>query len=186
VRRPGTWPLFRPIVRWQFDRLASVWEAIKREDYLAPYEAALARVNGAVTDVLDLGTGTGGGARVLHERFRDARVVGADVAPQMLAEARKHAPDLTFVEGDAARLPFDDASFDVVAQNNMIPFLDELRRVLRPRGWAVLAFSSGRETPIWVEPGVLRRELEGRGFTDFAEIAAGRGIAVLARRGKAH
>lgn len=153
---------------------------------MAPYEAALAGVDGPARDVLDLGTGTGVGARLLHERFRCARVVGVDVAPEMLAEARKHAPDLTFVEGDAARLPFDDASFDVVAQNNMIPFPDELGRVLRPGGWAVLAFSSGPETPIWVEPELLRKELESRGFADFAEIAAGRGIAVLARRPDAH
>ena len=36
--------------------------------------------------------------------------------------------------------------------------------------------------PTGVEPAVLRRELGRRGFTDFAEIAAGRGSAVLARR----
>jgi ubiquinone/menaquinone biosynthesis C-methylase UbiE len=104
----------------------------------------------------------------------------------MLEEARKHAPAVEFVEGDAARLPFDDASFDIVAQNNMIPFLDEVARVLRPEGWALMAFSSGPETPIWVEPAVLRRELGARRFTDFAEISASRGVAVLARRGKPH
>jgi hypothetical protein len=54
--------------------------------------------------------------------------------------------------------------------------------VLKPGGWTVYAFSSGPETPIWVEPEFLHRELERNGFVDFAEIAAGRGIAVLARK----
>lgn len=151
------------------------------EDTLAPYEAALARISGPVERALDVGTGTGAGARVLRDRFGEAEVVGTDVSDAMLEEARKHAPELEFVPGDAADLPFADGSFDLVAHNNMIPFLDEVRRVLRPGGWTVFAFSSGPETPIWVEPARLRRELERRGFTDFAEIAAGRGVAVVAR-----
>jgi ubiquinone/menaquinone biosynthesis C-methylase UbiE len=108
--------------------------------------------------------------------------VGVDVAPAMLEEARKHAPTIRFQQGDAANLPFGEREFDLVAHANMIPFLDETARVLRPGGWTVFAFSSGAETPIYVSPSRLRRELERRGFTDFAEIAAGRGTAVVARR----
>lgn len=152
------------------------------EDTLAPYKAALAQVPGPVGRALDLGTGTGAGARAIRERFADADVIGADLSAQMLAEARKHAPEIMFVQGDASDLPFDDASFDLVAHSNMIPFLDEVARVLRPGAWTLFAFSSGPETPIWVEPERLRVELERRGFTDFAEIAAGRGSAVVARR----
>jgi ubiquinone/menaquinone biosynthesis C-methylase UbiE len=186
VRWPWLWPVFRPAMRSQFDRLASVWEGMRLEDTLAPYEAALTRISGSVQDVLDVGTGTGAGARALRARFGDANVVGVDVSEPMLAEARKHAPELTFVAGDAADLPFEDGSFDVVAHSNMIPFLNETRRVLRPGGWAVFAFSSGPETPIWVEPERLRTEFARRGFTDFAEVAAGRGVAVVARRAGAH
>jgi ubiquinone/menaquinone biosynthesis C-methylase UbiE len=151
------------------------------EDSLASYEAALERTPGPIER-----TGTGAGARVLRKRFPEADVVGADIAPEMLAEARRLAPDITFVEGDAAELPFDDESFDLVAHENMIPFPDEVARVLRPGGWALFAFSSGPETPIWVSPERLRKELERRGFTDFAEIAAGRGNAVVARRADRH
>jgi ubiquinone/menaquinone biosynthesis C-methylase UbiE len=186
VRWPWLWPLFRPVIRRQFDRLASVWEGMRLDDTLAPYEAAFARVVDPVRDALDVGTGTGAGARALRARFAGANVVGVDVSQQMLEEARKHAPGLTFLTADAAKLPFGDESFDVVAQNNMIPFLDETKRVLRPGGSVVFAFSSGPETPIWVEPDVLRRELERRGFADFAEVAAGRGVAVVARRAQRH
>jgi ubiquinone/menaquinone biosynthesis C-methylase UbiE len=182
VRWPRLWPLFRPLIRRMFDRIAPVWDATLLEDSLASYEAALERIPGPVERALDVGTGTGAGARVLRARFPSAEVVGTDLAPEMLAEARRLTPGLTFVEGDASRLPFDNESFDLVAHENMIPFLDEVARVLRPGGWTIFAFSSGPQTPIWVEPHRLRSELERRGFADFAEIAAGRGAAVLARR----
>jgi ubiquinone/menaquinone biosynthesis C-methylase UbiE len=155
---------------------------MRQADTFAPYSAALARVGDSVERALDVGTGTGGGARVLLDRFPQAEVVGVDVSPGMLDEARRLSPGVSFVEGDAAHLPFANESFDLVANANMIPFPDEVGRVLRPGGWTLYAFSSGPETPIWVEPKVLRRELERRGFTDFAEIAAGRGVAVLARK----
>jgi ubiquinone/menaquinone biosynthesis C-methylase UbiE len=182
VRWPRLWPLFRPLIRRQFDRLAPVWDAMRMEDTFAPYEAALERIPGPIQRALDVGTGTGAGARRIAKRIPDAEVVGVDVAPGMLAEARRLAPELSFVEGDAAELPFEADSFDLVANANMIPFLDEVARVLKPGGWTLYAFSAGSETPIWVEPAVLKRELERRGFTDFAEIAAGRGKAVLARK----
>ncbi|HEX7255709.1 MAG TPA: class I SAM-dependent methyltransferase [Gaiellaceae bacterium] len=184
VRWPALWPLFRPLVRRQFDRLARVWAGMRQPDTTAPYEAALDRVDGPVRRALDVGTGTGSGAVEIAKRFGDAEVVGVDVSQAMLAEARRLAPGVQFVEGDASSLPFGDDEFDLVAHANMIPFLDETARVLRPGGWAVYAFSSGPETPIYVSPERLRRELERRGFTDFAEIAAGRGTAVLARRGE--
>jgi ubiquinone/menaquinone biosynthesis C-methylase UbiE len=155
---------------------------MRMEDTLAPYQAALAKIEDhPVERALDVGTGTGAGARAIKQLSPNAEVVGVDLASGMLAEARRLVPEATFVEGDAARLPFDDASFDLVAHQNMIPFVDEVARVLRPGGWTLFAFTGGAETPIWVEPNRLRTELERRGFTDFAEIAAGRGIAVVAR-----
>jgi ubiquinone/menaquinone biosynthesis C-methylase UbiE len=154
---------------------------MRLEDTLASYEAALAKTDGPVERALDVGTGTGAGARAILARFPSAEVVGVDLAPAMLDEARRLVPEVAFVEGDAASLPFDDGSFDLVAHQNMMPFLDEVARVLRPGGWTIFAFSAGPETPIWVEPDRLRRELERRGFTDFAEIGAGRGAGVVAR-----
>jgi ubiquinone/menaquinone biosynthesis C-methylase UbiE len=172
------------VVRFQFERLATVWDSMRMPDTFASYEAALREVDGPVRRALDVGTGTGAGARVLADLFPGAEIVGVDVSPGMIAEARRLQPGIAFVEGDAARLPFGDAEFDVVAHANMIPFLEETARVLRPGGWTVYAFSGGAQTPIYVAPERLRRELERRGFMDFAEIAAGRGNAVLARRGE--
>jgi hypothetical protein len=65
----------------------------------------------------------------------------------------------------------------------MIPFFDEIARVVAPGGYALFAFSSGAGTPIYVPAQRLRDELRRRGFSDFAEFRAGRGNSLLARKG---
>jgi SAM-dependent methyltransferase len=188
VRSPRLWRLFRPLVRKQFDAIAGDWDTMRDPTHLAPYEAALAAVDPAPARALDLGTGTGQGAFAIARRFPGTEVVGVDLADAMLAEARRKMPAelaerLEFENGDASSLPFPDASFDLVAHANMIPFFDELARVLAPGGQAVFAFSVGPGTPIYVPPERLREELARRGFTEFAEFDAGKGTALLARKG---
>jgi ubiquinone/menaquinone biosynthesis C-methylase UbiE len=188
VRSPRLWRFFRPLVRKQFDAIAGDWDTMRDPTHLAPYEAALAAVDPAPTKALDLGTGTGQGAFAIARRFPSTEVVGVDLADGMLAEARRKTPAelaqrVRFENGDAASLPFPDGSFDLVAHANMIPFFDELARVLAPGGRAVFAFSLGPGTPIYVPPERLREELARRGFAEFAEFAAGKGTALLARKG---
>jgi ubiquinone/menaquinone biosynthesis C-methylase UbiE len=173
------------VIRWQFDKLAPVWNRTVSPDGDRVFVAALQRVPDA-TRVLDVGTGTGRAARAVVSRFAAAEVTGIDVSAAMVEEARKNVEGASFQVGDAAALPFPDGSFDLVTQVNMIPFLDEISRVLRPGGWTIFTWTNGDETPIYVPTSVLRRELERRGFTDFAEIEEGRGTAILARRGNPH
>jgi SAM-dependent methyltransferase len=184
VRRPALWRLFRGPIRRQFDKLAPRWESIRGPDFLAPLEAALDRLPAPPESVLDVGTGTGAAARLAGERYPEADVVGVDVAGRMVDEAKRltDSPRVTYKTADAERLPFDDASFDLVTLNNMIPFFGELARVLSPNGHLVVAFTGGSGTPIYVPPERLRRELGRRGFAEFAEVSAGRGTALLARK----
>ena len=66
----------------------------------------------------------------------DGRVVGLDFSPRMLDVARHDHPGLEFIEGDALKLPFEDASFDAAT----IAFgLREMVRVARRRA-VVLEF----------------------------------------------
>ena len=188
VRRPGLWRMFRALVRRQFDAVAPRWETIRMPDSLAPFETGLEAVDPPPRRALDLGTGTGAGARAVASRFPGVEVVGADLSERMLAEARRALPAelaarVRFEVADASRLPYDDAAFDLVTLANMIPFFDELARVVAPRGQVLIAYSSGAETPIYVPSERLRSELERRGFTEFAEFAAARGAALLARKG---
>jgi SAM-dependent methyltransferase len=189
VRRPGLWRLFRGPLRRQFDRLAPEWDEIIQPDHLAAFDLALEQIDSPPRGVLDLGTGTGAAALTVARRYPEAEVVGIDLADSMIVAARqKTAPELAdrvrFEVGDAAALPFEDGAFDLVTHANMIPFFDELARVVAPGGHVVFGFSGGSGTPIYVEPARLRGELERRGFTHFAELEAGRGTAFLARKGE--
>ncbi len=97
-------------------------------------------------DALDFGCGVGRIAIPLTRRFE--RVTGLDAAPSMIAQAQRlnPAPDrLTFVHSDTPRLPFADASFDVVHTYLVLQhipvdatfgYLREFVRILRPRGVA--------------------------------------------------
>ena len=184
VRRPALWRLFRGPMRRQFDRLAPKWDSMRGPDSLAPLEAALDRLSEPPARVLDIGTGTGAAARLVAARSLQADVIGVDVSERMVDEARRltDSTRVRFQAADAERLPFDAASFDLVTLNNMIPFFDELARVLTPDGHLVVAFTGGSGTPIYVPPERLRSELRRRGFAEFAEVSAGRGTALLARR----
>jgi SAM-dependent methyltransferase len=187
MRSPRLWALFRPLMRKQFDAIAGTWDTMRAADHLASYEVALEAIDPQPARALDLGTGTGQGAFAIARRFPDAEVVGVDLATAMLAEAERKTPDdlrsrVRFVEADASALPFPNDSFGLVAHANMIPFFDELVRVLEPGGQVLFAFSLGAGTPIYVPAERLRAELERRGFMDFAEFAAGEGTAFLAAR----
>ena len=187
LRSPRLWPLFRPLMRKQFDAIAGTWDDLRAAGHLASYEEALAAVDPAPMRALDLGTGTGQGAFAIARRFPSAQVEGVDLAEAMLAEARRKTPAelqdrVEFRRADAAALPSADGTFGLVAHANMIPFFDELTRVLEPGGQALFAFSLGAGTPIYVSADRLRAELARRGFTDFAEFAAGGGTALLARK----
>lgn len=187
VRHPRLWGVFRGLTRLQFDRMAPVWDSFRSPEAFAPLEAALDAVQPAPARVLDLGTGTGAAAFEAAKRFPEAEVVGVDLAPAMIEEARRKLPPelagrVRFEQADSERLPYEDASFELVTLSNMIPFFDELARVTAPGGSVVFAFSGGPSTPIYVPPEKLREELGRRGFADFADFAAGNGTALLARK----
>jgi SAM-dependent methyltransferase len=187
VRRPRLWRLFRGPMRLQFDRLAPVWDSMRRPDSLASFERALEEIEEEPRRALDMGTGTGAGAFTIARRFPQVEVVGVDLAPAMLAEARELTPPelsgrVRFEQADASRLPYDDHSFDLLSLANMIPFFDEIDRMLAPGGSVIFSFSGGAETPIWVPTERIRGELSRRGFSEFADFHVGRGTSVLARK----
>jgi SAM-dependent methyltransferase len=97
--------------------------------------------------VLDLGSGAGTDSLVAAQMVGPTgSVTGIDMTPEMLAKARAAADamgatNVEFVEGEAERLPFEDASFDVVISNGVIDLVPdkdavfgELYRVLVPGG----------------------------------------------------
>lgn len=96
-------------------------------------------------DLLDFGSGTGRLARALAER--GARVVGLDVAPAMVEEARRRGGQVSYHVADGHSLvPLADHSLDVAIAADSLPYVvragqavlaglfAEFARVLRPGG----------------------------------------------------
>jgi ubiquinone/menaquinone biosynthesis C-methylase UbiE len=187
VRRPRLWRLFRGPLRSMFDRLAPTWETRIGPHHLGALDLALEDLP-PPRRALDLGTGTGVVALALADRYSEAEIVGIDLSPGMIEEARRKLPPelagrVRFEVGDASALACPDGDFELVVLSNMIPFADELARVVAPGGTLVLSFSRGAETPIYVAPELLRRELGSRGFAEFAEFSADPATALRAKRG---
>lgn len=111
-------------------------------------------------EVLEVGSGRGGGASFIARYHQPAQMTGADFSAQAVALCRKrHAavPRLQFVVGDAERLPFADASFDAVVNvesshcyGHVGEFFAEAARVLRPGGWFLYTdFRAATDVPAW-------------------------------------
>lgn len=144
--------LDKHLVRQSFDRAARRYDeaaVLQREvgdRMLARLD--LMRISPAL--ILDVGCGTGGVTAGLLKKYFAARVIGLDIAPGMLAIARRHAPwfrKLHCVCGDAEALPLADGSCDMVFSNLVLQWcgdldraLREFRRVLEPGG--LLMFST--------------------------------------------
>jgi len=176
VRNPRLWRVFRGRLRDRFDELAPTWETRIGPHHTWALELALEDLP-LPRRILDLGTGTGVVAKALAGRYPEAEVVGIDLSPGMIDEARRTlAPEVAdhirFEVGDASALGCPDGEFDLVVLSNMIPFFDELARITAPGGTLVLSFSRGDETPIYVPFDRLRDELGRRGFAQFAEFSA--------------
>lgn len=103
--------------------------------------------------ILDVGTGTGEMAFLLHEEFLDANITGCDVAPGMIESARKKTknPALSFDLADCESLPYPDKTFDLVASSSTFQWVEdlesafsEIRRVsLEGATFAFATFSKG-------------------------------------------
>ncbi len=102
----------------------------------------------AGAQVLDVACGSGNTA--LAAARRNCRVTGIDIVPALVHKARERASsegfEITFQEGNAEELPFEDASFDVVLSTFGVMFApdqeraaSELIRVCKPGGTIGLA-----------------------------------------------
>jgi SAM-dependent methyltransferase len=98
--------------------------------------------------IVDLGCGPGDLVVEIGRRIKEARIVGIDLSESMLLWAGRHATAdgrLKFLIGDAADLPFTDASVDLVVSTLSMHHWDdpadafaEMARVLRPGGVALI------------------------------------------------
>jgi ubiquinone/menaquinone biosynthesis C-methylase UbiE len=130
--------------RRAFDLWSLFYDAplVQRFTYRPAQDAVLRSLRHAdLQRVLDVGCGTGQLTARLRSELPDAVVVGCDFSRGMLARAAERSPDVGWVQGDAGRLPFADASFDAVCCTEAFHWfpdperaLAEFLRVLAPGG----------------------------------------------------
>lgn len=121
--------------------------------------------------ILDVGCGTGAWLRnLIRWGAQPERLTGIDLLPDRIAGARASLPAAVSLErGDVARLPFCDASFDVVLQSTVFSSIldgavrravaDEMLRVLAPDG-VVVWYDARVDSPGNASfAGISRREI---------------------------
>ena len=130
-----------------FDGMAADWDQPQRfaPERWAPLHDALDRGDVPEGLVVELGSGTGLGTRVLSRRGRTP-VAAVDISAAMLA----HAPSALAprILGDASALPLRNGSVDVAVMVNALLFPAEMDRVLAPGGRLVWVNTVGEQTPI--------------------------------------
>jgi ubiquinone/menaquinone biosynthesis C-methylase UbiE len=162
---PWLWGLIRGPVQRFWNRMAAHWDANESPNRTHALQEAIGQM-GEPKRILEIGTGTGSGAAILKAHFPDAEVTGVDLSPEMIRIAQAKVPGVTFEPADASRLPFPDASFDLVAQNNVPVYFGEVARVTAPRGRVLITSTFGPATPYYTPHTVLRKRFQKLGFTD--------------------
>jgi SAM-dependent methyltransferase len=127
--------------------------------------------------LLDAPCGTG---RLQATLARHGRYVGVDVAPAMLAEARRAHPERVWLRGDVTRLPFPDGTFDLVLCCRLLHHFSErseLERVLAElvrvsRGLVIASFWDKGSLPSWRRAILPARRPARRHARSRGEIAA--------------
>jgi len=177
-------------IRESYDRLADEYaRRIFDELQHKPFDRQLldrfaAQVAGR-GEVCDMGCGPGHVAR--HLRDAGASVFGLDLSPQMLAQARRLNPDISFREGNMLALDLPGGMLAGIAafyaivnvpRQTLPAVFREMIRVLQPGGLLLLAFHVGndtlRENELWgrpismdfflFEPPAIQGDLEDAGF----------------------
>ena len=112
------------------------------------YHHVVSAVDLTGLDVLEVGSGRGGGASYLARYLKPKALTGLDFSDRAIEFCKHvHAVErLSFTKGDAESLPFDAASFDAVINiesshcyGSMETFLTNAKRVLRHNGYFLYA-----------------------------------------------
>src|SRR2546425_6243399 len=124
-------------------------------------------------DVVEVGSGRGGGASYIARHLKPRSMLGLDLSDKAVDFCNQfYAVDgLSFRQGDAENLPLPDRSVDVVVNlesshcyGSMDQFLSEVYRVLRPGGYFL--FSDHRDAG---KIPLLHEQLEKSGLTQEKE-----------------
>jgi malonyl-CoA O-methyltransferase len=159
----------RQAIRAAFDQAAGGYDsaAFLQQEIARRLDEHLELMKISPATILEAGCGTGYAFPLLRRRYPEARLIGLDLAPAMLGQARQHCPETTLLQrlgnalgfrnqgqescplvcGDLEHLPLARNSLDMVWSNVTLQWIAglegafrEVHRVLRPGG--LFAFST--------------------------------------------
>jgi ubiquinone/menaquinone biosynthesis C-methylase UbiE len=135
--------------RWFFDAWSRIYDLppVQWATYRPVHNAVLHTLRATPCHrLLDIGCGTGQLASRLAAALPRTRVVGCDFSAGMLERAAARNDGVSWVRGDAGRLPFGEGAFDAITSTEAFHWfpdqdaaLAEFFRVLRPGGRLLLA-----------------------------------------------
>jgi ubiquinone/menaquinone biosynthesis C-methylase UbiE len=112
------------------------------------YAQKLLKWNFAIGRIIDVGCGSGEMMVALARYLPECEITGIDISDPLLEYAHRLKTihhlnsQVQFIKGDVKKIPFENSSFDVVFNVNMvhfiedpIPMLNEMQRVLKPDGY---------------------------------------------------
>ena len=120
--------------------------------YNSTYDAFCELVKVKNAYILELGCGPGNITRYLQNARLDFKILGTDIAPNMVQLARKNVPTATFEEMDARDIGKLNQSFDGIVCGFCLPFLSALETdqfiadsssLLKDKGVIYLSFVAG-------------------------------------------
>jgi ubiquinone/menaquinone biosynthesis C-methylase UbiE len=133
---------------WVFNLGADVYAWFTAQSAWRASCRRMAALLGGCEAVVDLGCGPGVSTFELARNLPRSRVIGLDVAPRMLRQARRRRPPdvhVSWLRANAASLPFPTASIDACTGHSFLylvfdrrAVLSEILRVLKPGGRLVL------------------------------------------------
>lgn len=98
--------------------------------------------------VIEIGSGRGGGASYIARYYKPLKYVGVDISSGVIKFCNEHynVQGLSFVEGKAEKIPFENDSFDAVVNvesarcySDMKIFFNEVHRILQANGHFLFA-----------------------------------------------
>jgi ubiquinone/menaquinone biosynthesis C-methylase UbiE len=116
-------------------------------NWIQLYHQIASRIDLDGKELVEVGSGRGGGCSYVHRYLKPAKTTGIDLSLSSVeyCQKRHQISGLTFRQGDAEGLPLDDESVDVVlnvesshAYQSREKFFSEVHRVLRPGGYFLI------------------------------------------------